>query len=151
MNGYDAAVIQADLGQVVKIDSPAAGAGIVKYKYGANEFWQIRALSFQLVTSSTVASRIVYLDLLDGAGNRIGRFSAGFTQTASLTTVYTFGVNMNAYGANAAASIGAPIPELWLHPGCSFTIGVTAIDTGDQISAVNMTVNQVFAGSYPDS
>lgn len=149
MNGYAAAEIQANLGQVVAIDTPAAGSELA-YKYGQNEFWKPRCLSFQVVTSATVANRLVHLDLLDGAGNIIGRFSSGFTQSASLTTVYTFGVDLNVYGANAAASLGAPIPDLWLHPGCSLAIGVANIDTTDQISAVNLTVDQVFAGSYPD-
>jgi hypothetical protein len=142
--------IQADLGQVVPIPAPAAGAGF-SYKYGRNEFWKPRVVCFQLVTSATVASRIVYLDVIDGGGLKIGRFSSGYTQTASLTSVYTFGINMNEYGANAAASIGAPIPELWLHPGAKLSVGVTAIDTTDQLSAINLTLDQVFAGSYPDS
>lgn len=140
-------LIQSDLSQVVAVQSPAAGAGFT-VKVPQAEFWRPRALCFQMVTSATVASRIVYLDLIDGAGVKMGRFSSGFTQTASLTTVYTFGLYMNAYGANAAASIGAPIPELWLRPGCKLTVGVTAVDTTDQISAIDLTVDQVFTGSY---
>lgn len=149
MEGYAAETIQADLGQVVSINAPAAGAQFT-FKYSQNEFWKPRVLCFQLVTSATVASRVVYLDLLDGAGNKIGRFSSGFTQTASLTTVYTFGVQTNVYGADAAASIGAPIPELWMHPGSKLEVNAAAIDTDDQFSAIVLTLDQVFAGSYPD-
>ena len=146
---YAAELIESDLSQIVTVDTPAAGAGQT-FKYSGSEFWRVRAVSFQLVTSVTVASRIVYLDMLDGDGKRLGRFSSGYTQTASLTSVYTFGVGMNVYGANAAASIGAPLPDLWLRKGCELSIGVTAIDTTDQLSAIRVTLDQVFAGSYAD-
>jgi hypothetical protein len=146
---YPAEVIESQLGQVVSIGSPAAGAG-ASYTYSIAEYHMLRSLCFQVVTSAAVANRVVYLDLIDGAGNRISRSSAGFNQTASLTTIYTFAAGIAAYGANAAASIGAPIPEVWLHPGAKFTIGVTAIDTGDQVSAINATYAQVFGGSYSD-
>lgn len=144
---YAAELIESDLSQVVTVSTPAAGAGVT-FKYSGSEFWRVRAVCFQLVTSNAVANRIGYLDFLDGDGKRLGRFSSGYTQTASLTTVYTFGLGMNVYGANAAASIGAPLPELWLRKGCSLSVGVTAIDAGDQISAVRVTLDQVYAGSY---
>ena len=146
---YAAELIESDLSQIVTVSSPAAGAGQT-FKYAGSEFWRVRAVSFQLVTSATVANRIVYLDMLDGDGKRLGRFSSGYTQTASLTSVYTFGVGMNVYGANAAASIGAPLPDLWLRKGCELSIGVTAIDTTDQLSVIRVTLDQVFAGSYAD-
>lgn len=147
MEQYAADLIQSDLSQSVGVQSPAAGSGFT-VKVAQSEFWKPRSLCFQMVTSSTVASRIVYLDLIDGAGIKIARASAGFTQTASLTTVYTFALGITQYGANAAASIGAPLPDVWLRPGCKLTVGVTAIDTGDAITAVNLTVDQVFTGSY---
>lgn len=144
--GYlDAAYIQSNCGQPVSITSPAAGAGF-SYTYSIAEAWQLRSLCFQLVTSSAVASRIVYLDIFEPGGLRIGRFSSGFTQTASLTSIYTFSSDIAAYGANAAASIGAPTPNVWLHPGSKLTVGVTAIDTGDQISTILLTADQVYSG-----
>lgn len=149
MNGYTAELIQNQLSQVAYLDNPAAGAGFSS-TYALSEFWMPRSLCFQLVTSSAVATRIVSLDIIDGAGRKMGRFSSGFTQTASLTTVYTFATDISVYGANAAASIGAPIPELWLHPGCKLQVNIAAVDTGDQVSAINLVVDQVFAGSYPD-
>lgn len=141
--------VEGQLGQIVAVDSPAAGAGR-SYTYSTSEYHMLRTLCFQVVTSSAVANRIVYLDLIDGAGNRIIRSSAGFTQTASLTTVYSFGTHLGAYGANAAASIGCGLPPVWLHPGAKFTIGVTAIDTGDQVSAINASYAQVYAGGGDD-
>lgn len=140
-------IIESDLSQVVSVNKPAAGVGFT-FKYSGSEFWRPRSLCFQMVTSNAVASRIVYLDFLDGAGVKLGRFSSGYTQTASLTTVYTFGLDMNVYGANAAPSIGAPIPEIWLRKGSELSVGVTLIDTADAISAIRLTLDQVYAGSY---
>lgn len=143
------AVLQSDLSQVVLVPNPAAGAGFTWKPSGA-EFTRIRAVCFQLVTSSAVANRIVYLDLVDGSGAKIARSSAGFNQTASLTSVYTFAVGINTYGANAAASIGSGLPEIWLRNGCEISVGITAVDTADQVSAIRVTVDQVGATAPTD-
>ena len=134
--------LQDDYSQVVLVPSPAAGAGFTFTPSGRN-FNRIRTVCFQVVTSSAVASRIVYLDVIDGGGSRLGRFSSGFTQTASLTTIYTFGLGMNVYGADAAASLGAPLAPLWLELGGRVTVGITAVDSSDQVSDVIVTLDQI--------
>jgi len=144
----DAAYIQSNCGQPVSITSPAAGAGFT-YTYSVAEAWKLRCLSFQMVTDANAANRIVYLDIIEPGGLRIGRFSSGFTQTTALTTIYTFSNDIAAYGANAAASIGAPTPNVWLHPGSKITVGVTNVQVGDQISTILLTADQVYSGNYP--
>jgi hypothetical protein len=139
--------IESQYGQIVAIPTPAVASGF-SYTYSTSEYWLLRSLCFQMVTDANAANRIVSLDLIDGAGNKIGRYSSGFTQTATLTTVYTFALDIATYGANAAASIGAPTPEIWLHPGAKLTVNVAAVQAGDQISAINLAVDQVYGGSY---
>jgi hypothetical protein len=139
--------IEGQYGQIVALQSPAVASGF-SYTYSVSEYWRLNSLCFQLVTDANAANRVVYLDLIDGAGNKIGRYSSGFTQTATLTTVYTFATQIGAYGANAAASIGSPVSKVWLHPGAKLTVGITNVQAGDQISAINLTVDQVYGGSY---
>ena len=147
MDSYGADYIQRNLGQPVFIQAPAVASGFT-YTYSVGEAWLLRSLSFQMVTDANAANRIVYLDIFEPGGLRIGRFSSGFTQTATLTTIYTFANDIAAYGANAAASIGAPTPNVWLHPGSKITVGVTNVQAGDQISTILLTVDQVYSGNY---
>lgn len=133
---------------VVTRPSPAAGGGFTYAPPEAVRF-KVAAVSFQLVTAVAVATRLVSLDLLDGASNIIGRFSAGFTQSASKTSVYTFAAGINEYGANDAAAIGAPLPDLWLPDGSSIAVNVGAVQAADQVSAVVVTLRQY--GIRPDS
>lgn len=134
-----------DLSQVVSVPTPAAGGGFT-YTLSVAEYTRIRAVCFQVVTSSTTANRVVSLDLIDPAGGILSRSSGGFNQTASLTVVYTFAVGLNTYGANAALSIGSGLPPLWLRPGSKITANVAAVDTTDQLSAIRLTLDQEYIG-----
>ena len=121
---------------------PAAGGGFT-YQQPGSERQLIALVAFRLVTSAAVANRLVTVAFKGGDGVVIGTFGAGFTQAASLTTDYTFGVGLNAYGANGAAAIGAPLPLLWFQDPISVVASVAAVDAGDQISNVRVTVIQV--------
>lgn len=130
-----------ELASVVALPSPAAGAGFT-YTVPGSERQLVAVVSFQLVTAVAVAARLVSLTLLGGDGVRIGRFASGFTQAASLTSVYTFAVGITAYGANDAASIGAPLPPLWLPDGGSLAVTIANVQAADQVSVVRVTVYQ---------
>jgi hypothetical protein len=71
--------------------------------------------------------------------------SSGFTQTAGLTTVYTFGLGLVQYGANAAANIGAPLADLILCRGQKLQTTITNIQAGDAISNARLVVDQYAA------
>lgn len=126
---------------VVAVPSPAAGGGFT-YAVPGSERQLIACVSFQLVTAVAVANRLVVATLLGGDGVRIGRFSSGFTQAASLTTVYTFAVGVQSYGANDAANIGAPLAPLWLPDGGSLAVTLVNGQAADQVSVVRVTVYQ---------
>lgn len=135
---------------VVGRPDPAAGGGFT-YALPFSERSLVAAVTFQLVTAAAAASRIVYLDLLDSGGVRIGRFSPGLNQTATHTTVYTFAVGLNAYGVADAASMGAPLPFLPLPDGCTVSVGITAVQAADQISGIRLTVLQAPVRDDDDS
>lgn len=126
----------------VAVPNPAAGAGFT-YSLPGSERTRVLAVCFQLVTAVAVAARRVSCDLIDGEGGILGRFSSGFTQAASLTTVYTFAVGVNAYGANDAAAIGAPLADLMLPGAGSAVVSIANVQAADQVSAVRVTVAQV--------
>jgi hypothetical protein len=132
------------LSQVVALPNPAAGAELT-YSFPGSEYTRVRAVTFKLVTSATVATRTVYLDFVDGSGVVIARMSSGFTQTASLTTVYTFGLGLVQYGANAAANIGSPLADLILCRGQKLQTTITNIQAGDAISNARLVVDQYAA------
>lgn len=132
---------EGDLSQVVSVPNPGAGNEL-SYSFPGSEDSRLRAVTFQLVTSATVATRTVFLDYVDGSGVVIARHSSGFTQTAGLTTLYTFGVGINAYGANAAANIGSPLIDLLLRHGMKVQTTIVNLDSGDVISNVRLVLDQ---------
>jgi hypothetical protein len=103
---------------------------------------EIVAVSFQLVTDANVADRIAVFQFLDPDGNSFASVAAGFTQAASLTTVYTFAVGIQEFGANDAANIGVPIPQVKLLSGYGVKVTLTAKQATDQVSAVKLILNQ---------
>ena len=139
MHGFE-----GDLSQVVALPNPAAGAEL-SYSLPGSEYTLVHAVTFKLVTSSSAATRTVFLDFVDGSATIIARHSPGFTQAASKTTVYTFGVDLLSYGANDAAAMGAPLLEMFLRRGQKITTTITNVQSADQISDVRLVVDQVSA------
>lgn len=127
--------------QVVAPPQPAAGGGFT-YKISIAELVIVRSVAFTLVNAAAVAARLVSLDFLDGTGVVLARASSGFTTATGITTVFTFAAGINVYGANDAAAIGAPIPELVLVAGQSIRVNIGAVNAADQISNARVVVDQ---------
>ena len=149
MDGLTSGYIEKHLSKTQSVGNPAVASGFT-INVPASEYWHIRCLCFTLTTDANAANRLVSVDLIDGGSNKIGRFSSGFTQSATLATLYTFSDDLAVYGANAALAIGAPLPEIWLYPGAKLTVNVGSVQAGDQISAINLTVDQVYGGGGSD-
>lgn len=125
----------------VTIASPAVATGFA-YRVPGSEAQRVFTVSFVLVTDANVAARIARVEFLNASSDVFAAVASPFTQAASKTTRYTFGVGMQQYGANDAAFIGAPIPDLFLRDGLSLRVAVTAIQAGDQISGISVFVAQ---------
>ena len=69
-------------------------------------------------------------------------FPSAFTMAASKTTVVTWGIGLTSTGVNDGPLVTVPIPPMRLEVGCTVTLGASAIDTGDQFSAVTFAVEQ---------
>ena len=135
---------EGDISQVVALPNPAPGANL-SYSFPGSEYTRVVAVTFKLVTSAQAATRTVLLNYVDGSGVAMGQFSPNFTQTATNTCVYTFGLDLNVFGASNAAALGAPLFEMFLRRGQKLTTAITNIQTSDQISNVRLVVDQVSA------
>jgi hypothetical protein len=104
--------------------------------------WRVQSLSFVLVADANAANRIPRVEYLDAAGNVFAAVAAPFVLTATLTARFTFAIGILQFGANAAAQIGASLPDLKLNPGLAVRVAVTGIQATDQISGAALFVDQ---------
>lgn len=127
--------------QFVPSPAPAVGDGFT-YTVPGTMDQEIVAVSFQLVTDDNAADRIAVFSFLDPDGNPYAPVGSAFTQAASLTTVYTFAVGIQQFGADDAANIGVPIPAVKMLSGYGVQVSLDAVQVGDQISGVRLLLNQ---------
>ena len=118
--------------------SPAAGADFKVTIPDTGQLWYIVALHAQIVTSATVANRVLNVNVKDHDGNIVYEFGSSTNVTASLTIPITYSsLFASAVGdITAAKRFGLPIPEGPYLPGWTINSVTTAIDTGDQYSAL---------------
>ena len=118
--------------------SPAAGADFKVTIPDVGGIWRIVALHAQIVTSATVANRVLNVNVKDHDGNIVYEFGATTVVTASLTIPITYSsLFASAVGdITAAKRFGLPIPEGPYLPGWTINSVTTAIDTTDQYSAL---------------
>lgn len=138
----------------VAVTAPAAGAEL-SIKIGGSNLttpglgaWRILAITFQLVTSATVANRTVQL-VLDDTTTTWFRTGAPGSQAASLTEQYS------AFEGSTGGGANGPVNHLgWMSPAPVLYVGhrlrtVTAnIDPGDQYSNIGMLVEELPSGRY---
>ena len=127
--------------EVVTVGSPAVATGFTRTVPGASR-WRIQSVSFVLVADANAANRIPRVEYLDAAGNVFAAVAAPFNLTANLTARFTFAIGVIQFGANAAAQIGASLPDLHLNPGLSVRVAVGGVQAGDQISGAALFVDQ---------
>jgi hypothetical protein len=127
--------------EVITVGSPAVATGFSRTVPGASR-WRVQSVSFVLVADANAANRIARVEYLDASGAVFAAVAAPFTVTANITSRLTFGIGIVQFGANAAAQIGASLPNLRLNPGLSVRVAVAAIQAGDQISGAALFVDQ---------
>jgi hypothetical protein len=125
--------------RVIKIANPAAGGEIVVTPTGRGA-WKILSMLLTLTTSAVVANRAVRLEATD-TSQPYFRTDADAVQAASLTGLYSaFAGASGAVGASGVAGIAWPTDGLLLPQGHSLATITTAIDVGDQYSAIGLLV-----------
>lgn len=126
----------------ITVGSPAAGAGFTHPVPGAAT-QRIRTVSFRLVNAAAAANRIPRVEFLDAAGAVFAAVAAPFKTTTGVTSRFTFGIGLNQYGADDAAQIGGPLPDLELIAGLAVRVVVGAMNAGDQIDGAALFVEQL--------
>lgn len=125
---------------------PAAGAGFTITQNG--RYWAlVDSLAFQLVTSATVADRLVTLTVKDGGGIAVATVPAAATQAASTTAQYTFlpGVS-TPVGLVGGAQLNI-FPSVFLQGDFSIVVAVANIDTTDAITNIRLYKQQFETGN----
>lgn len=125
----------------VTIGSPAVASGFT-YRFSGAEVTKLISVSFVVVTDANAASRIPRVEFLDSTGAVFFAVAAPFTQAATKTTRYNFGIGVEQFGANDAAQMGAGLPEFHLTENEAIRVAVAAIQAGDQLSGIHLFVDQ---------
>lgn len=118
-----------------RLAQPVAGADW-SFKNDRQGLMRIRNITFQLATSAAVANRVVRVEATDG--NEVYfRTVASAAQAASLTGL--FGGFPGCSGLTALAPVNLltwPVDGVNLWPGWTLQSVTTALDVGDQFSAI---------------
>ena len=126
---------------VVTLPSPAAGAALTVTVPGSVQ-WEVVSVSFLFTASANVATRIPFVSFLDQAGVTFCKVNSAFSYTAGTSGQVTFGRDVESFGANNAASMGAAIPHIRLLDGLRVSVSADAIDVADTITAARLYVCQ---------
>ncbi len=125
----------------VALGSPAAGAALTVTVPGAVE-WEVLAASFLYTASSNSANRIPLINFLDWGGTIFCQVKTPYKLIATNVAQVTFGVGIQQFGADSAASIGAGIPPMRIGDGLRVQLTAAAIDTADTITAARLFVRR---------
>lgn len=127
--------------RTIAVRNPAAGANLTITAPGDGG-WRIMCLALTFATDATVASREFRLLADDGTTTFFATF-ADEVQVASLSWLHSV-VSGAPYGGALTGAILLPWPTdgLWLPPGHRLRTDITNLQSGDQISAVGMMVEE---------
>ena len=89
-----------------------------------------------------VAILASFVSFLDATGTTFAKVNTAYNITASNHSQVTFGCDLDQFGANNAASMGASIPDVRLLDGLQIEVSADAIDSADTITAVRLFVCQ---------
>lgn len=107
-----------------------------------NARWRLLAVFATLVTDGNVAAREAALTLDDGA-TVFGRFPAGQTQAATLTTRYVWTSGGARFAIVGDRTIVIPIPDIWLPDAARLKTVTTLLQATDNWSAPQLFVEEL--------
>lgn len=136
--------------QTTVLPAPAAGSDWAVTLSQADRV-QVHAITAQLTTSATAASRLVTLQLSDQNGLVYWAADLEAAQVASGTARYSWarGTSVSANTAlGAPVSLSGSLPYAWLEPGDQIAVKTTNLESGDQWSQVVMRYSAVEHWQY---
>ena len=119
------------------------GAGLdFSFQALAGQRWRVQSLVGTLTTSAAVANRQVHALVQDSGGNTTWNSAALAVQAASTAVTYTFGPGLTPQTTtDGVAIVGLPSNLIMGNSNKIVTL-TTALQAGDQWSAINMNVEQ---------
>jgi hypothetical protein len=133
------------LPSIPAVASPAAGAGFT-LTVPSSYWWRGMSLAFRLVSDGSAATRQVTLTLVDEDGVTLDLITPGGTQIASLTRDYVFSINQATQNALVGTAFVAPLFQQFLRPQWALVIGITNVQTTDQVSRIRWNCDQFITG-----
>lgn len=108
--------------------------------------WGVVSIAATLVTSAVAASRVPTLRVTDGVSTLM-RFGCPVNITTGLTTLVSWVAELG-YASSAinGATVNIGLPPIIVPAGSVIAVTTTAIDAGDQWSAINLNIVEVYHG-----
>jgi hypothetical protein len=125
----------------VPVAAPAVGAEWAQ-AVPAGVAWEVLSVQQSLATSAVVATRNPMLRALDPSGNEVGRIGPAATLAGSLTNTYTYWPGFGYASSIGRAQMSLPDPALLLPAGFVLGSVTSALDVGDQYSAIVLMVRE---------
>lgn len=125
----------------VPVAQPAAGAEWSQ-AVPAGVAWEVLSVAEVLVASAVVANRSPSVQAVDPNGTGALRIPAGVTAAAGSTNRISFAAGYGDHLNSGAFSAGLPDPPIFVPAGWSLSSLTSALDVGDQYSAVILIVRE---------
>lgn len=125
---------------------PAAGAGFTRIVPG-NQWERLVGVTFKLVASAAVATRVPIVQFKDADGNEFLTVASIGTVVASGTITASFGIGCASSQSSQSSRVTTALPDLILYPALRWTLTATGLDVADQISAIAFYVQQFEVGT----
>lgn len=127
--------------RIASLSDPGAG-NVFTYRIGGACEQLLQVVTFVAVTSVAVADRRPVVDYLDPGGVIFYRVALPFKLTAGKTSVVSFAVGVNQFGADDAGSMGAGLPPLRLYSGVTVQGGLLNQQAADELGDCRLFVEQ---------
>jgi hypothetical protein len=131
---------------IISVNNPAATTD-ASITVPNSEYWRLIACSFSLTVNTTAGTRTPVLQVDNGAGVTILNAVSGYGMPAAASSTqltrycYSYGLSgWNEAGLNYASGGLGPLEMI---PGQKITIHIDNMQTGDQLSAIELQVSQV--------
>lgn len=121
------------VGSPVPLHTPVAGQP-AKYVPSERGRECVVAATFTLTAAAAVADRFARVVYFDRQGRTVVIVQSPFKRTATGTQVASFALGGMQFGADNAAAVGGPLPELWLSGAESVQLTLLNIQAADTIT-----------------
>jgi len=133
-----------DDGWYERIFFPTPAAGVVNLiRFVPGNVWeQPVSLWARLIADATVASRVVFMEIMDDQGGVITRADTNQTVTAGGDSFWQYNLGENIFTTSFTGTRIAPMPNIIMQPGWQTRIRSTAGGPADQVSQIALLLRR---------